>query len=182
MCQPRTCPECATTFTPRREHGRFCQPACAKAWNNRNVAQGGPMVQLVKAWLQTRHAKPGTREADICRYARAELTRLGRQYLDDDAAHDRDPLAIVGAMMDAGDMVEDRQQASDRPLEKRKAAFLRDVTDAGSNYLAATLADVTARPIRPRSFQAWQARELRKAITKANRDAKRRALAAERAA
>ncbi len=29
----RTCEQCGTSFTPRREHARFCSPPCRAAWN-----------------------------------------------------------------------------------------------------------------------------------------------------
>lgn len=178
----RNCPECQTAFTPKRDHGRFCQPSCGKAWNNRHTAKGGPLAQLVKAWLATRHAKPGTRDAEICRYARAELTRMGRDLLDDDTAHDRDVTDVVGAMMDAGESYADRQQKTVNALEVRKHAFVVEIKDAGHNMLSAIVADLEDKRIKPRSFQAWQVREAGKAINAARRQALRESRKAERQA
>jgi hypothetical protein len=33
----RTCEQCGTEFTPRREHARFCSARCRVAWNRLNV-------------------------------------------------------------------------------------------------------------------------------------------------
>lgn len=170
----KTCPECLATFTPKRDHGRFCQPSCRTTWNNRHVKQGAPLAILVKAAMATRHAKPGSRDAEICRYARAEMTRMCRDYLDDDTANDRDVVEVVGEMMDAGEQYTDRQRTDDKPLEVRKGAFLREMSEMGHNMLSATLADLNANPIKPRSFTVWQVRQLSIARNKAARLARRK--------
>ncbi len=181
MCNQRTCPECTTSFSPKREHGRFCQPSCAKTWNNRHTAKGGPLALLVKAWLATRHAKPGTRDAEIRRYAMAELTRMGRDLLDDDMAHDRDVCDVVGAMMDAGEQYTDRQQKTENALEVRKHGFRVELTDMGHNMLAATIADLEGKA-KPRTFARWQVQETRKAMNAARRRAMKESARAQREA
>lgn len=47
-------------------------------------ARGGPLVPLVLAWTETRHAKAGTREAEICSYARREITAIASMFNDED--------------------------------------------------------------------------------------------------
>ena len=33
VADSRTCEQCGSSFVPRREHARFCSPACRAAWN-----------------------------------------------------------------------------------------------------------------------------------------------------
>lgn len=57
----------------------------------------------------TRHAKAGTREAEINRYARRELTEMAKRFNEADRADDRGAvLDYVGALMDAGAKYIDR--------------------------------------------------------------------------
>ena len=37
MADTRACERCGTSFVPRREHARFCSPACRAAWNREHV-------------------------------------------------------------------------------------------------------------------------------------------------
>jgi anti-sigma B factor antagonist len=39
----RNCEQCGAAFVPRREHARFCSPACRAAWNREHL--GDPAVQ-----------------------------------------------------------------------------------------------------------------------------------------
>ena len=47
MADTRTCEQCGTSFTPRREHARFCSARCRVAWNRRHAsdptAESGPL-------------------------------------------------------------------------------------------------------------------------------------------
>lgn len=47
MAHTRTCEQCGTSFTPRREHARFCTARCRVAWNRRHAsdptAETGPL-------------------------------------------------------------------------------------------------------------------------------------------
>ena len=49
----RTCEQCGTSFTPRREHARFCSPRCRVAWNRRHAsdptAETGPLDWSITA-------------------------------------------------------------------------------------------------------------------------------------
>jgi hypothetical protein len=38
MAGIRTCEHCGTSFTPRREHARFCSARCRVAWNRSNAS------------------------------------------------------------------------------------------------------------------------------------------------
>ena len=38
MADTRSCEQCGTSFTPRREHARFCSSRCRVAWNRRNAS------------------------------------------------------------------------------------------------------------------------------------------------
>ena len=37
MAETRACEQCGTPFVPRREHARFCSPACRAAWNREHA-------------------------------------------------------------------------------------------------------------------------------------------------
>ena len=37
MAETRACEQCGSSFVPRREHARFCSPACRAAWNCEHV-------------------------------------------------------------------------------------------------------------------------------------------------
>lgn len=109
------CAECGNLFVPSRRGQRYCPTpgakvsACAKAANNRNIVRGGPVVPIAMAWHATRHAKPGTREAEINRYARRELTAIMRTFNQEDAEAGRaSAVELVGALMDAKSIYADR--------------------------------------------------------------------------
>jgi hypothetical protein len=37
VAETRDCEQCGTSFVPRREHARFCSPACRAAWNREHA-------------------------------------------------------------------------------------------------------------------------------------------------
>lgn len=104
------CPGCGDPFEPggRGLGKKFCSDKCRKAFHNLTLVEGGPLAPLVKAWHATRHAKPGTREAAICTFARGQITEIARLFLDRDAEHGRDTVAYVGNLMDSGSLFIDR--------------------------------------------------------------------------
>jgi hypothetical protein len=52
MADTRTCEQCGTWFSPRREHARFCSARCRVAWNRRN-ASGTPADTGTLDWAIT---------------------------------------------------------------------------------------------------------------------------------
>jgi hypothetical protein len=52
MGMVRGCDQCGTSFTPRREHGRFCSADCRVAWNRENKADPAADVNAL-AWSIT---------------------------------------------------------------------------------------------------------------------------------
>ena len=89
----------------------FCTDPCRRAFHARMKGEGGTLAALVKAWAATRHAKAGTREAEICRYARRELTAIAQRHNAGDSQAGRaSAVAYVGALMDAGTLWADRLQ------------------------------------------------------------------------
>lgn len=102
--QMRVCPECGTSFPAGgRGMGKtFCSKDHRVAFNNRTKAEGAVMASLVKCWLANRHARPDTREADLCRRARAELTEIGRAFIEADEEAGRPPVAdyVEGLLRD----------------------------------------------------------------------------------
>lgn len=91
----KRCPNCGEGF-PAGGRGlgkRFCGSKCRMEFNNRAKAEGAVVIALVKCWLDNRHAKSESREADLCRRARAELTEIGRAFLEADKEAGRPPVA-----------------------------------------------------------------------------------------
>ncbi|HUA40635.1 MAG TPA: hypothetical protein VMA32_03665 [Streptosporangiaceae bacterium] len=52
MSDIRDCEQCGTTFTPRREHARFCSARCRVAWNRADRANPSPGTSAL-AWAVT---------------------------------------------------------------------------------------------------------------------------------
>jgi hypothetical protein len=104
------CPGCGSTFEAGgRGLGKtFCTDTCRRAFHAACKTEGGPLAPLVKAWHATRHAKPGSREAAICTFARGQITEIARMFLDADEDKGRDAVAYVGSLMDSGFMFADR--------------------------------------------------------------------------
>lgn len=67
------------------------------------------MAAMVKAWNAPRHAQPGTREAEICKFARSQITQMAMAYNDRDADEGR-PSAVdyVESVMELGVLWIDR--------------------------------------------------------------------------
>lgn len=96
------CPGCGEHVTGYgRGNGKtFCGPTCRQGFNNRMKAEGAPIVALVKAWTETRHAKPGSEEAEVCRFARSQLTQIASQFNEaDDEAGRPSAVAYVKTLM-----------------------------------------------------------------------------------
>ncbi len=57
MAGTRNCEQCGTSFTPRREHARFCSARCRVAWNRRNAsdppAETGALDWSITAMRET---------------------------------------------------------------------------------------------------------------------------------
>lgn len=111
-CDLRFCPGCGANFPAGgRGMGKsFCTDECRKAFHAIHRAHGFPLAPLVKAWHATRHAKPGTREAEICTFARNQLTQIARTFLEEDTEGGRDVVAYVGGIMDSGILWCDRRR------------------------------------------------------------------------
>ena len=107
------CPNCGKPFEKGgRGLGKiFCLRKCYREFDRRKKSEGGPMAPLVKAWIATRHAPAGTREAEICAYARRELTQIAGLLNDEDAENNR-PSAIlyVEALMRTQTLFVDRRR------------------------------------------------------------------------
>lgn len=111
----RLCPACGADFAPggRGLGKQFCTDGCRRSFHARMKAEGGPLAALVKAAIATRHAKSGTREAEICRFARREMTAIAQHLNErDNAAGRASALRYVETLMDGGTLWADRLQAS----------------------------------------------------------------------
>ena len=113
-CGLRLCPGCGTGVdgAGRGPTGKtFCSNGCRTSFNNRMKAEGAPIAALVKAWTLTRHAKPGTEEAEVCRFARSQLTQIAAAFNERDEDAGR-PSAIdyVRTLMASGTLYCDRSR------------------------------------------------------------------------
>ena len=104
------CPGCGAPFAPggRGQGKRFCSDTCRRRFHAATVSDGQVLAPLVQAWIKTRHAKPGTRNAEICRYARQQIAEIAGLQLERHEELGRDPVAFVAAMMDSGTRYIDR--------------------------------------------------------------------------
>lgn len=68
MPDTRSCEQCGSQFTPRREHGRFCSARCRVAWNRRHP--GGPASEAralqwsITAMIETTERLPRIKGLD----------------------------------------------------------------------------------------------------------------------
>ena len=57
VADTKICEQCGTSFTPRREHARFCSPRCRVAWNRHNAsdppAETGALGWSITAMRET---------------------------------------------------------------------------------------------------------------------------------
>lgn len=105
-----TCPGCGAEFEKGgRGLGKtFCADTCRRAFHAAAKSEGGPLAPMIKAWHATRHAKPGSREAEICRYARGQITEMARMFIEADGEIGRDAVAYVESLMTSGFQFADR--------------------------------------------------------------------------
>jgi len=108
----KTCPGCGADFPAGgRGMGKsFCADKRRLAFHAAHRSEGVSLIPLVKAWHATRHAKVGTREAAICRFARNQITEISRTLLDQDKEAGRDAVAYAGSLMDSGLLWCDRRR------------------------------------------------------------------------
>lgn len=103
------CGNCGNEFEQRRSWQSFCDRACSTEFHKRQKARGGPLAPLVLAWNATRHAKPGTEEAEVCRYARSEITAMASLFLEEDEGEGRgSAVDYVKTLMRSGTLYVDR--------------------------------------------------------------------------
>lgn len=107
-----TCPGCGSAVTPSSvgREKRFCTDPCRRLFLNRSKASGAVLGPLVQAFAATRHAKPGTIEADIRRFAMAEMMHVAGATTEADARTGRDCVAYVKQLMDSGTRWMDRRR------------------------------------------------------------------------
>lgn len=107
----RACCRCTAEFTPSRDWSNFCSDKCRTGFHNAMGKEGKVLAPLVKAWTATRHAKPGTEEAEVCAWARQQITEISRMFLDEDEEEDRgSAVAYVKGLMASGFLYVDRRR------------------------------------------------------------------------
>jgi hypothetical protein len=109
--ETKICPGCGSCFAPggRGLGKNFCSKPCRKRFQNRHLAEGGSMAVMVKAWHLTRHAPAGSREAEVCRFARGQLTQMAQHFIERDVREGRPSVVdYVAGLMDCGTVWMDR--------------------------------------------------------------------------
>ena len=61
-----SCKQCGTQFRQKREDQKFCSPAHRQKWHRKQQSRGGPAVELLISWRETRGGKKGVL-ADLAR-------------------------------------------------------------------------------------------------------------------
>lgn len=115
------CPGCGDPVAPGAP-GRakvFCSDKCRQCFNNLAKAEGAPLAPLVKAWIATRHAKPGSAAADVRSFAMSELVNIAREFLERDQAEGRDTVAYVSHLARSGYRWVDRSRLPARNFRNR---------------------------------------------------------------
>lgn len=103
------CANCGNEFEQRRSWQSFCDRKCSAEFHARAKQRGGPLAPLVLAWNATRHARPGTEEAEICRYARSEISAIAGLFNEEDDTEGRaSALEFVKGLMRSGTLYMDR--------------------------------------------------------------------------
>lgn len=98
---------CAATTV--KANGKRDDSPCRLAFAKRAKSEGAAILAYVLASIETRHAKPGTREAEICRQARSEMTAIGRDILNRRKADGMPPAAdYVETLLATGERYMDR--------------------------------------------------------------------------
>ncbi len=89
------CPNCGDVVAPGgRGRGKvFCRPKCRELFSNRAKTDGAPLYAFVMAWMETKHAKPGTREAEIRKVASREVGAMCKHFRERDAEEGRPPMS-----------------------------------------------------------------------------------------
>jgi hypothetical protein len=115
-----TCPCGTAVKSGGRGLGKvFCSTKCRQQYNNRLKIIGAPMAILIMAWEETRHAKPGTQDAEICRFARSQMTMIAHEANEGLRENGQPPASeMVTRMIKAGSIWADRKRG---PRDKRPA-------------------------------------------------------------
>ena len=105
------CPNCGVDVPPGgRGRGRvFHEKECREQFAARAKAQGAVLLPIFLAWMETRHAKPGTPEYQLCRDARKEATEMARSFREEAREAGRPPMhEYVATLFRDGERYMDR--------------------------------------------------------------------------
>lgn len=127
------CPNCGDTVEAGgRGRGRtFCRPRCRELFAARSKSEGAPVLLPFLTWMETRHAKPGTPEAELCREARREATAIARTLLEERAAAGMPPAReYFATLIASGERFMDRRRkGATRKNETAEELALGDLFD-----------------------------------------------------
>jgi len=129
VADTRTCEQCGTSFVPRREHARFCSPACRAAWNDEHTGDLGARTSPLQ-WSIT------------------AMNDTTQRISQETASHQAQAFAVIGEAvwwvtivdatlvrhhLDAYDTVIAGQAPADRQLTEQTMAGLRFVRNQIGN-------------------------------------------------
>lgn len=92
---------------PGTQGAKFCSNSCKGAWHNRRKLRGADIYDL---FMNMRYNRAAAEEAEVWK----EVCRLGEKWNDEDKAagrttYDRNPVRVIGALMDKGTLMRARK-------------------------------------------------------------------------
>lgn len=115
--QPKgVCAECGCPFQKSRPHQQFCTDAHKRAFQNRQNAEGRPVIALAKAWRAGRNlGKDASEDRETARQVLSELCSILDNFNAADKAAGRpNPLHYAKGLLRQGRYI-DRQSMKPRP-------------------------------------------------------------------
>ncbi len=119
----RGCERCGTSFVPRREHARFCSPACRAAWNREHVGDLKARTSAL-AWSITAMNDTTERLSQVTAWHQAQAFAVVAEAVWWVTMVDA---TMVRHHLDAYDGIMDGQAPAERQLTEETLAGLRFV-------------------------------------------------------
>ena len=123
MAETRDCEQCGTSFVPRREHARFCSPACRAAWNRAHTGDLKAGTSAL-AWSLTAMTDTTQRLCQVTARDRPRVLAVISEAVWWVTIVDA---TLVRHHLDAYDAVAARQNPAQRELVEQTLAGLRFV-------------------------------------------------------
>jgi hypothetical protein len=123
VAETRACERCGTSFVPRREHARFCSPACRAAWNREHAGDLQAGISAL-AWSITAMTDTTQRLSQVTAWHQAQAFAVIAEAVWWVTMVDA---TLVRHHLDAYDAVIAGQAPAERQLTEQTLAGLRFV-------------------------------------------------------